>query len=151
MTTHPSAAERWSEQQRGRGVPPEILAAAPESPYGFPAELFRTRGEAAASREATPTTMRALEALPAGGSVLDVGVGGGATSLPLAGRASTIIAVDAQQDMLEAFAANAAANGIACTTIAGAFPEVADEMFAIAEKHAQEKYQTLKRFAEMQY
>lgn len=31
------------------------------------------------------------------------------------------------------------------------FPEIADEMFALAEKHAQEKYRTLKRFAEMQY
>lgn len=31
------------------------------------------------------------------------------------------------------------------------FPEIADEMFAIAEKHAHEKYQTLKRLAEMQY
>jgi pyruvate-ferredoxin/flavodoxin oxidoreductase len=30
------------------------------------------------------------------------------------------------------------------------FPEVADEMFAIAEKHAHEKYHTLKHFAEMQ-
>ena len=37
----------------------------------------------------TPTTRRALEALPEGGSVLDVGVGGGATSLPLAGRAGS--------------------------------------------------------------
>lgn len=31
------------------------------------------------------------------------------------------------------------------------FPEDAGEMFALAEQHAQEKYQTLKRFAEMQY
>ncbi len=31
------------------------------------------------------------------------------------------------------------------------FPEISDDMFAIAEKHAQEKYRTLKRFAEMQY
>ncbi|MDF2502040.1 MAG: Pyruvate-flavodoxin oxidoreductase [Anaerosporomusa subterranea] len=31
------------------------------------------------------------------------------------------------------------------------FPEVADEMFATAEKHAHEKYQTLKRFSEMQH
>jgi len=31
------------------------------------------------------------------------------------------------------------------------FPEAADELFALAEKHAHEKYQTLKRFADMQY
>ncbi|MPM44117.1 Pyruvate synthase [bioreactor metagenome] len=31
------------------------------------------------------------------------------------------------------------------------FPEAASEMFTLAEKHAQEKYQNLKRLAEMQY
>jgi pyruvate-ferredoxin/flavodoxin oxidoreductase len=31
------------------------------------------------------------------------------------------------------------------------FPEIADEMFSVAEEHAREKYQTLKRFADMQY
>jgi pyruvate-ferredoxin/flavodoxin oxidoreductase len=31
------------------------------------------------------------------------------------------------------------------------FPDTAGEMFDLAEKHAKEKYQTLKRFAEMQY
>ncbi|MBP2627367.1 MAG: pyruvate ferredoxin/flavodoxin oxidoreductase, partial [Firmicutes bacterium] len=31
------------------------------------------------------------------------------------------------------------------------FPKIADGMFATAEKHAQEKYRTLKRLAEMQY
>lgn len=31
------------------------------------------------------------------------------------------------------------------------FPEKAEELFGMAEKHAQEKYQTLKRFADMQY
>lgn len=31
------------------------------------------------------------------------------------------------------------------------FPDVAQEMFAVAEEHAREKYQTLKRLAEMQY
>jgi pyruvate-ferredoxin/flavodoxin oxidoreductase len=31
------------------------------------------------------------------------------------------------------------------------FPDIAEEMFDVAEKHAQDKYQTLKRFSEMQY
>lgn len=31
------------------------------------------------------------------------------------------------------------------------FPDIASEMFDMAEKHAHEKYQTLKRFSEMQY
>ena len=35
--------------------------------------------------------------------------------------------------------------------IMNTFPEVADELFAIAEKHAKERYETYKRLAEMKY
>src|SRR5207247_2681433 len=58
------AVERWGRLLRGREIPAEILKAAPESPWGFPAELFRRRAEAATIAETTPTTRRALEALP---------------------------------------------------------------------------------------
>ncbi|AFQ45414.1 pyruvate:ferredoxin (flavodoxin) oxidoreductase [Desulfosporosinus meridiei] len=37
------------------------------------------------------------------------------------------------------------------SSLMNVFPEVAQEMFDVAEGHAKEKYQTLKRFAEMQY
>jgi SAM-dependent methyltransferase len=57
--------------------------------------------------------------------VLDVGVGGGATSLPLGERAGVIVGVDAQRDMLAAFADNAAAAGVRAEPIEGAWPEVA--------------------------
>ena len=80
------AADRWREQLAAWAIPDAMLAAAPESPYGFATECFRRRGEAVADPESTPTTRRALEALPEGGSVLDVGVGGGGTSIPLAGN-----------------------------------------------------------------
>ena len=104
------------------------MAAAPESPYGFPAELFRTRGERADARHVTPTTERALEAFPEGGSVLDIGCGGGATSLPLAGRAGELVGLDAQEDMLEGFLANARAAGVRATTIHGRWPDVSGEV-----------------------
>ena len=61
----------------------------------------------------TPTTTRALEALVEPGAVLDVGVGGGATSpsrSPIVAP-SLIVGVDGQIDMLEAFAARAATTG----------------------------------------
>ena len=35
------ALERWREQLDGWAIPAEILAAAPESPWGFPVGLFR--------------------------------------------------------------------------------------------------------------
>jgi 2-polyprenyl-3-methyl-5-hydroxy-6-metoxy-1,4-benzoquinol methylase len=118
-----AAAERWHAQLEARRVPDEILAAAPESPYGFPTELFRLRAAHAAEGPPTPTTVRALEALPQGGTVLDVGVGGGATSLPLADRASLITGVDAQNDMLEVFVAAAADAGVAAAAVEGTWPE----------------------------
>lgn len=37
------------------------------------------------------------------------------------------------------------------SSLMNVFPDVAQEMFDAAEGHAREKYQTLKRFAEMQY
>lgn len=121
-----SAVERWREQLEGWAIPPEILTAAPESPYGFPAELFRARGERKAEHtDPTPTTLRALDRLPEGGRVLDVGCGGGATSLPLAGRAGAIVGVDAQEDMLDGFLANARALGVQAEAVHGGWPEVA--------------------------
>jgi SAM-dependent methyltransferase len=122
-----SAVDRWREQLESWAIPAAILAAAPESPYGFPAELFRTRGAPGADPAApTPTTGRALERLPERGRVLDVGCGGGATSLPLAGRAGVIVGVDAQEDMLEGFLANASAAGIPAEAVHGAWPGAAE-------------------------
>jgi len=123
-----TAIDRWRRQLEARAIPQPILDAAPESPWGFPAELFETRALEAASRPATPTTLRAREALPDGGSVIDVGCGGGATSLPLASAAAVLIGVDGQRDMLDAFERGARAAGVAeVRTIHGSWPEVADE------------------------
>jgi SAM-dependent methyltransferase len=118
------AADRWRTDLAAWRIPDPILAAAPESPWGFPVECFRHRP--ASDAEPTPTTRRALEALPVGGSVLDVGVGGGATSLPLAQRAGSIVGLDAQEDMLVGFGAAARSVGVAATTIHGSWPDVAD-------------------------
>ena len=121
-----SAAEGWAEALRAWAIPAEIVEAAPESPFGFPTELFRQRGERSTRSAPTPTTRRALEALPDGGTVLDVGVGGGGTSMPLAGRASTIVGVDGSADMLAAFRVTAERSGVSARTISGTWPEVAD-------------------------
>lgn len=121
-----TAADHWREQLEAWAIPDEILAAAPESPYGFATECFRRRGERAVGAEPKPTTRRALEALPEGGTVLDVGVGGGGTSLPLAGRAGSIVGFDAQPDMLEGFRENAARLNVQVETLAGAWPDDAD-------------------------
>jgi precorrin-6B methylase 2 len=126
-----NAVDRWRADLEAWAIPPAILEAAPESPYGFPAELFRSRGQRATEAEVaepTPTTVRASEALPEGGVVLDVGCGGGATSLPLAGRASAVVGVDAQEGMLEGFLRNARAAGLDAEAIQGRWPDVAERV-----------------------
>jgi len=123
-----NAADRWRDALRAWAIPDEILETAPESPYGFPLELFRHRTERAVEREPTATTVRALEALPKDGTVLDVGVGGGATSLPLAGRASRITGVDGSADMLETFETAAASAGVEAVGVLGTWPDIAADV-----------------------
>jgi SAM-dependent methyltransferase len=122
------ALRRWRVDLEAWAIPEEILARAPESPWGFPVELFRARAEQAQAQQPTPTTREALQRLPAGGIVLDVGAGGGAASLPLASRASLLVAVDPLPGMLEAFAAAARKAGIAAQTVRGNWPDVAGDV-----------------------
>jgi SAM-dependent methyltransferase len=119
------ALERWREQLEDWAIPEEILAAAPESPWGCPVGLFRSRARRAGSRPATPSNREAARPLPAGGTVLDVGAGGGAASLPLAGVAGRLVAVDESPAMVAAFLAAAEAAGVPAEAVEGRWPEVA--------------------------
>jgi SAM-dependent methyltransferase len=122
------ALERWREQLDGWAIPPEILAAAPESPWQFPVGLFRSRARRAGSRPATPSNREAARFLPPGGSVLDVGAGGGAASLPLAGLAGRLVGVDESPEMVASFLAAAEAAGVPASGVEGRWPEVADRV-----------------------
>lgn len=119
-----TAAQEWTEALASWAIPQEILAKAPECPWHFPVSVFARRGEAAGS-ELTFSNLRALEALPEGGTVLDVGCGGGAAALPLSARASKLIGVDASAEMLEAFLENSRTAGVEAEAIEGTWPEVA--------------------------
>jgi len=68
------------------------------------------------------------EALEPGGSVLDVGAGSGATSLPLASLAASLVAVDTDPAMLEELRKRAIALGLQATLIAGRWPDVASQV-----------------------
>jgi SAM-dependent methyltransferase len=122
------ALDRWREQLDGWAIPEEILAAAPESPWRFPVGLFRSRAERAGSRPATPSNLEAARFLPEGGTVLDVGAGGGAASLPLAGVAGRLVAVDESPEMVASFLAAAAAAGVPAQGVEGRWPEVAHQV-----------------------
>ncbi len=105
-------------------LPDAILAAAPESPWGFPMEPFRTRVERAKPGALTFANRRALEALPDGGVVLDVGVGSGAASLPLHPRCSLIVGVNSAASSLAEFRRQARRVGVAAQTVNGLWPDV---------------------------
>ncbi|HXT36148.1 MAG TPA: methyltransferase domain-containing protein [Chloroflexota bacterium] len=121
-----SAADRWRQALAEWAIPPAILAAAPESPWSFPTEVFARRADAAVGHR-TPSTEQALAVLPAGGSVLDVGCGAGAAALPLARVAGHLIGVDPSASMLRAFRERGETRGKIVTTIEGAWPAVADQ------------------------
>src|SRR3954471_15979818 len=98
------AADRWREELAGWEIPPEILAQAPESPWGFPPELFAAPPDPVD----TPSRDRALDALPDGGTVIDVGCGGGAGGLALVPPATLVVGIDESERMLTSFARSAA-------------------------------------------
>jgi SAM-dependent methyltransferase len=126
MSHDPPAARRWSEGLAGWAIPGEILAAAPESPWTFPTELFASRADASTA-SLTESNSRALEALPEAGSVIDVGCGAGAASLPLAARARRLVGVDTSADMLEAFVERAERTGAEAVAIRGRWPDAAPD------------------------
>jgi SAM-dependent methyltransferase len=124
----PESARRWREDLESWEIPAEILAAAPESPWGCPAGLFSRSAQTAVEARTgppTPSQRLALDALPEGGSVLDVGAGGGAASLPLCPPGSSVTAVDQSPEMLAAFAELARRQGIEHTEVEGPWPDVA--------------------------
>lgn len=116
------AQQAWTDQLAAWAIDPEILAAAPESPYGFPAGLFGTRSGAASTHRAV------VEALPDGGSILDIGCGGGAASIPVATRAGSLLAVDSSERMLQEYAVAAAETGVRVRTWHGAWSAVAADV-----------------------
>jgi len=125
-----NASERWALALASWAIPDEILSRAPESPWTFPPELFRSRAERATTGQPSTTTVRAAEALPAGGTVLDVGVGAGAASVSLWARASRVTGVDNAEAMLEEFGRAAAAAGVEAVAALGRWPDVAAEVVA---------------------
>ena len=116
------AARRWAEQLAAWAIPEEILAAAPESPWHFPTTIFASPDPEAAD---SPSRRRAREALPEGGTVLDVGVGGGAAGLGLVPPAGRLVGVDESAELLASFAARASERGIASEQVQGRWPDVA--------------------------
>lgn len=116
-----TAAASWAEQLAGWAVPDEVLAQAPEPPWGFLPGMFLAPTEP----DDRPARRLALGWLGAGGRVLDVGCGGGAASLALVPPATELIGVDEQQEMLKELARAAALVDVPVVTVEGTWPAVA--------------------------
>jgi len=125
--TPPSAAGRWRRGVEGWALPDRLQEEAPQPFVALDPERFRWRPDDDALQTVRPSRRRALEALPQGGSVLDVGVGGGASSLGLAPKALHITGVDPLAGMLEAFASSAREAGVTARAVLGSWPEAAEE------------------------
>src|SRR2546423_2834113 len=84
------SARRWREDLESWAIPPEILAAAPETPWRCPTELFARSAREAASTDGgltadgrrSPSGHPAPQALPHRGTLLHGGGGGGAGRPP---------------------------------------------------------------------
>lgn len=154
MATTDELFDAWHRDLSGWGIPDEILAAAPEPPWGFPHRVFAQRAHQQVISREGPSYLRAREALPEGGSVLDVGSGAGAASLPLANRAARITAVDSDPQMLESLRSVAAANPetrAEIVAVVGKWPDVAPEVEpadVVCCHHVLYNVQDLRPFAE---
>ncbi|MGH7642295.1 MAG: methyltransferase domain-containing protein [Candidatus Dormibacteria bacterium] len=118
-----SACERWADALEEWAIPERIQALAPEPPWVLPTSFFKV--EAPLRRDTRPSLEVARAALGTGGSVLDVGCGGGGGSVPLVPLAVEIAGVDERAGMLTNFAAACAEAEVAHTEVEGKWPETA--------------------------
>jgi SAM-dependent methyltransferase len=118
------AAARWAEQLEQWAIPEEIVARAPVSPWQHDTAMFVV--DDTLDRD-TPAAEIARAVLPAvGGSVLDVGCGGGRAAMSLVPPAERVIGVDQSPAMLAEFTRSAAVAGVASMTVEGRWPDAAN-------------------------
>jgi SAM-dependent methyltransferase len=120
------AARGWSARLAGWAVPREILRSVSRPPWYVPPDLLRA---AHRSSPDTPSTGLARAALPEqGGSVLDVGCGGGRAGLALVPPAVHVTGVDRDSGLLEAFQVAARERRASFRAVHGDWPAVADDV-----------------------
>jgi SAM-dependent methyltransferase len=118
-----SAIEKWKADLASWAIPAEILDQAEVKPWIHPPALFALPQVIKSS----PSHQKAQEALPAGGSILDIGCGGGVAAFGISPQAGHVIGVDQQQEMLDMFAENARSRGVSSEVILGDWPDVAEQ------------------------
>jgi SAM-dependent methyltransferase len=117
------AASRWADQLEQWAIPEEILAQAPVSPWQHDTAMFVVDDTLDRNAHAAEIARAVLPAV--GGSVLDVGCGGGRAAMSLVPPAERVIGVDQSPAMLAEFARAATEAGVSSSTVEGRWPEVA--------------------------
>jgi SAM-dependent methyltransferase len=123
----PGSLARWRSDLEAWAIPEHITAAVSESPWVLPHKVFARRADRVAARPSGPSFEREWAALDPPGTVLDVGSGAGAASLPLLPRSTGLTAVDSDAGMLALLGERAVAVGVAARLIRGRWPEAAAE------------------------
>ena len=119
--------DRWRADLAAWAIPGHITAAASESPWVLPRQVFARRADRLASDPSGPSYEQERAALDPAGSILDVGSGAGAACLPLLPQANSLTVVDSDPGMLELLAQRAAALGVEARQVLGSWPGVAPE------------------------
>lgn len=117
-----SLTQQWRDDLASWAIPEDIVRQAVTPPWAHAVSQFTVAGPVPDSL----SHRTAREALPDGGSVLDVGCGGGKASFALLPNVGRAVGVDEQQGMLDAFAAGGAERGLAVEGILGQWPDVAE-------------------------
>lgn len=116
------AGEHWRTQLLAWAIPDDIVAQAEVPPWAHDPASFAVDETL---DPANPIFDLARELLPPqGGSVMDVGCGGGRSSLPLVPRANRLVGVDENPAMLARFAQAAEEDGVDFAEIQGRWPDV---------------------------
>lgn len=120
-----SAAQTWSADLASWAIPAQILEQAAIAPWTHQVKRFLVPDGPIPD---SPSHATARAALPTGGSVLDIGCGGGRAAMALVPPASHVTGVDHQQGMLDAFTGAALRAGAGSATYLGDWPAVADDV-----------------------
>jgi SAM-dependent methyltransferase len=118
-----TAVARWEAALNAWALPERVLAAAAIDPWGHDIASFTV--DDTVDRDTTSARWARDVLPPLGGTVLDVGCGGGRSTRPLIPPATEVIGVDQVGAMLDEYLAMGERAGVARRTVHGTWPEVA--------------------------
>jgi SAM-dependent methyltransferase len=119
--------DRWRDELATWAIPEHITVAVTESPWVLPTQVFARRADQLSAKPVGASFEQAWAALDPPGSVLDIGSGAGAASLPLAARATELTAVDSSQRMLDLLGERAGARSLPVRCVNGTWPQAAQD------------------------